>query len=398
MKFIFSPQKYALYLFCFSLNFELMNLFNLGIDFLASKISLTILLFTCLLQYKSFFTFSHFSRYLIPIMIYFGLLTIVNFIHHTSKFNKLFDLNFFLNIIFLLILTNFSRIKPFILLKGLFVFALCTTFISVLYFFGLGSHNDTGGMLRYTIFGMNPNELGVKLCLSLFILTSIIFENKLELGKVRYYLFIFFPFLIKFLIDTNSRVAFISFVLGSYIMFRLYYKFPETSRKMNLFISGLVLSLMAFMILVINMDMITRLYDTLTKGDISNRDMIWSKIGPIISNNLFFGIGETGYAQQSVLLLGGSSSPHNVILEVLCYTGLVGLLLFLIFFWRILSTAYVKYKYQDDMLPIVLMIPIFGVILSQQFFDKKILWLVIAFIVSSNFKIKDDNLKIPEFI
>jgi hypothetical protein len=386
MKFLINPQKYAVYLFCFSLNFETLNLFNIGIDFLASKISISILLAVSMVQYKSLFTFKNYYRYLIPILIYFGLLTTISFIKRTTAFNVFFDFPLFLNILIFLILINYSTIRPDILLKGLFVFALSTVFISILYFFGIESVTVLQGIPRHSIFGGNSNDVGVKLCYSIFILASIVFENKLELGKHRYYLLIFLPLLIKFMIDTNSRVAFVSFVLGCYVMFRLYYNSALLSRKTNLLISGFILFLVAFMILLINVDLIKRLFDIFSKGDLSGRDWIWSKIRPIISTNLVFGVGETGYAKMVALTFGGFGSPHNVILEVLCYTGLVGLLFFLVFLWRVIKAAYIKYKYQNDILPIILLIPILGMILSAQILWPKIVWLIFAFIVSQNIK------------
>ncbi len=392
MKAIFSPQKYAVYLLFFSLNFETMNLFNLGIDFLATKISISILLFTSILKYRTFFSLKHFHLYLIPLLIYFVFLTIVSYVNQVPGFNKFFNIPLFLNILIFIILINYSRIKSEIILEGLFVFAISTVLLSTLYFSGIGVNNPVNG--RNTIFGNNPNDIGIKLCLSILIFSAVIFENKLELGKGRYFLLIFFPFLIKFLIDTNSRVAFIAFVLGIFIMFRIYYKFTGGSRKLNLLISGGVFSVLVLLILLINMDILVRLYNVFAKGDLSKRDWIWSNIWKIISNNFFFGIGKTGYDNQSVLVFGRITNPHNSILEVLCYTGIIGLMIFLIFFWRILKGAYVKYKYQNNVLPVILAIPIMGVFLSAQIFEPKIIWVLFAFMAAQKSTEGNQNLKV----
>jgi hypothetical protein len=44
--------------------------------------------------------------------------------------------------------------------------------------------------------------------------------------------------------------------------------------------------------------------------------------------------------------------------------------------------AYRKFKYRDDLLPLVLFIPILGAILSGQIFEQKIYWVIFALVIS----------------
>jgi O-antigen ligase len=233
--------------------------------------------------------------------------------------------------------------------------------------------------IRSTIFGGNANDIGLRLSMAVFILMSLLFENKLKFGKFRYLLLIFFPFLLKFMFNTGSRVAFISFFLGVSIMFVVYIKSMGFTKKVNLLILGSFLMLLATVILFENDTIIRRLYIAFFKGDISGHDQIWSNVISIISKNLFIGVGETGLAQRM-----GGVSPHNVFLEVLACTGIVGFLIFFIFFCRILIGAYEKFKYQNELLPFVLFIPVIGAVLSGQIFEQKIYWVVFAFIISSS--------------
>ena len=134
-----------------------------------------------------------------------------------------------------------------------------------------------------------------------------------------------------------------------------------------------------------------RLFDTLNVGDLSSRDIIWAKVMDVISNNYIYGIGKTGY-----LLELGDFSPHNVILEVLCYTGIVGLLIFGYFLFGIVSNAYKKAKDHCDSLPLILLVPIFGMILSGQIFGQKIVWFIFAYIaykskISPKINVKYEN-------
>jgi O-antigen ligase len=262
-----------------------------------------------------------------------------------------------------------------LLLNVLFVFAISTFILSILYFSGIVPSQQIEG--RFTIFGMNQNLLGLCLCISSFIIISIIFENSLKLGRKRLLLISLLPFLFIFMIITGSRVAFLSFFLGiiSYLFFNN--KITRT-KKVFLVLFTFILFILVWLIFLKNSLVIERLSDTVNRGDLSSRDLIWIDLFNIISNNFLFGVGKTGYA-----LAVGEGSPHNVLIEVLCYTGIVGLLIFSIFFYRIVNNAYKRIKYNNELLPIILTIPILGMILSGQIFDQKIVWVIFAYIVSN---------------
>ena len=350
MKIKINPQNFIVYLFFFSLNFETLNTFNFGIDFLITKITVSLLILFSLLRYRVFFSLKDYSKYFYPIIIYFMLLVVVSYLNRNSSSKRFFNVAVFLNLLIFIILSNYSTTKPNIILKGLFVFAISTVCVSILYFLGVESNTHLYG--RHAIFGGNANDIGIKLSISLFILLSIIFENRLGLRKTRYFLFIFFPFLVKFMVDTGSRVAFVSFFLGVIIIFILYIKNMEFTKKVNLLILGGFLTLLAVVILLKNDILIKRLHDVFSKGDFSNRGQLWSSATHIISKNLFIGVGETGLDQRM------GASPHNVFLEVFACTGIIGFLIFIIFFSRILIGAFKKYKYQNELLPFVLFIPV----------------------------------------
>ena len=89
---------------------------------------------------------------------------------------------------------------------------------------------------------------------------------------------------------------------------------------------------------------------------------------------------------------GGYADPHNVIIAVFCYTGIIGLLVFLIFFFRIIANAIKRNKYGGELLPIILLIPILGMVLTGQIFVQKIIWILFAYIAgSSTKKVKTAN-------
>lgn len=379
MKFINKAQKYSIYLFLFSLNFETINLFNLGIDYLASKISICILLIFSLLNYKSLFSIKYFSKYIIPLLIYFLLLTYQSFTYRSLLYSTFFDFPFFLNILIFIVLINYTRIKSEILLNGLFVFALSTFLLSILYFFGIGLTDSSEG--RITVFGINQNLLGLKTGLSLLIFISIIFENRLRFGKIRYWILLTFPFLFIIMIGSGSRVSFISFFLGLF-MFIYFYKSIKFINKLLILLTAIFIFILFWQFFLKNSIVAERLYTSVNEGILSSRDMIWIKLYDIIFNNFILGVGKTGYANMVDYQFGGVLSPHNVILEVLCYTGIIGLTLFLNFFLKIVSFAIKRKRDREELLPIIVIIPILGMIITGQIFDQKIVWVLFAYILS----------------
>jgi O-antigen ligase len=378
MNFKISSRNFIIYLFFFSLNFETLNTFNTGVDFLITKITILLLFLYSLLNYKSLYSIRDYAFNIYPILIFFGLLIVLNVIHRNPAHRTFIHLAFLINILIFIVLSNHSTNKHEILLKGLLSFAMGIILITLIYIFN--SNLRTVGIgNRNTIFDNNANDMGIKLVICMFILLSVIFENKLLLGRARYLLLIFFPFLLKFMIDTGSRVAFIAFFLGAATMFFIYIKRLGLSRKVNLMIIGGFVAVLLTFIIIKNNTLIQRLSDSFNKGDLSTRDQIWGKVTPIISKHLYWGVGETGYSR-----IMGQTSPHNVFLEVLAYTGIAGFIVFLLFFGGILTAAIKKLRFSNDLLPLVLLIPILGVMLSGQIFEQKIYWGIFAYIVGDS--------------
>ena len=393
-------QKYAIYMLLFSINFETVNLFDLGIDYLSSKIAIMILLAISMLNYNLSFSIKSNLKYFFPIILYFSLLTTVSFINKSDNYELVFDLAFLLNILIFFILINVSRRQPNVILEGLFVFAISTSILALLSIAGIGvseSLDELEG--RTTIFAINHNMLGINSCISIFVLTLIVIENKLMHGFQRFFPLLMILFLFVLLISTGSRVALISLILGLPVLF----KFGKSIFTMKKAILTMVIILaigLIWQIYLRNTLVADRLFSSLSEGDFSGRDLIWIPIFEIISNNLVWGIGKTGYAKEmSFYIFGSSASPHNVIIEVLCYTGVVGLFLILTFFYKILMNALAKYRNDDDLLSIALIFPLLGMILSAQIFDQKIVWVLFSYMAVSsvnkyrnkkvNYRVKD---------
>lgn len=368
-------------MFMFSLNFEMMNLFNLDIDFLASKITIVLLFLISIINYKKNFNIKCNKYYTYPLVLYFIFFTIVNYYNRNVSISSFFDTPFFLNIVIFIILTNVARIDSRVLLIGLYWFAFGSIILALLFYLNINI-SDNGHEGRVTIFGMNQNHLGVILALSIFILCYKVLEKNRPFLGSKGVLLITIPFLFIFLISTGSRTAFISLFLALLVVLFLNKKITNKRRYIYIF-STTLLFIIVWLVYLKDSLVIERLGSTFGEGDLSSRDLIWITLFDIVMNNIWIGIGKSGYGIHIVRLTGDVVSPHNVILETIVYTGLTGLIIFSTFLFRITRTAFHNLKSNNNILPLILLIPIMGNLLSGQIFEVKIPWIIFAYIVGS---------------
>ncbi len=341
-----------------------------------------------LTDYKAAYTLKYYYKYLIPLVLYFIYLTIISILNQTLGHNNFFDFYLFMDILTFTLFINYSRKMPSLLLKSLFVFSISSFVLAILFYLGISGYESADLARRYSVFGINMNVLGLKMCFSLLILITIVFDNNLKLHKIRYVLIIIFPFLLFLLLQTASRVAILSLALGL-VVFMFYNKYSNRIQKILLTVLLLSFLGVFWQVVLKNSFVVERIFETIYKGDLSNRDFIWVQVLDIISDNYIFGIGKTGYELRL-----GSTSPHNVILEVLSYTGIIGFLLFSYFIYTVVRQA-LKKTQNNDKLSIMLLVPIFGMILSGQIFGQKIVWFIFAYIVSRE-HLKSNIATIPD--
>ena len=132
--------------------------------------------------------------------------------------------------------------------------------------------------------------------------------------------------------------------------------------------------------------MLLRLISSVEDKDLSGREVAYAEIWEVVNNNFVFGIGQTGYFEKF-----GDGSPHNVLLEILCYSGIIGLLMYLLFLLNILRTALKSNSLNGDILPLILFIPLLGLILSGQILTLKLGWCIFAYIASKIYFLRPVN-------
>lgn len=379
MELIKKIQRVALYIFFFSINFEMFEPFS-SFTYSVSRFTGILYFVTLIPEIKFFVKTDRISNILLTLWLFFGLLTLMSLLNINDISKEYFNISIFQNILLFWFLVNHARKDYLILEKGMLFFAIGTIVFAIMYLVGYGVEYEEG---RLTMFKENQNTLGINMCIGIIVLLLLVVQNKVQLGRLRYFFLAFLPIMVIFLFATGSRKAFLSLV-ACYVTGLILLKTEKPSRKLIALIIGLV-GLIAIGILLFQSEVLRdRLLETAQTGDMSERDVIWGKVMPTIKEHPIFGVGNTGYDLYSVITFRGTiMSPHNVILEVLSLTGIVGLLIYASFLYQVFLRGYQTYKSNGLLLPILLAFPMFSLIVSGQILTNKIGWIIFAYAFGS---------------
>jgi O-antigen ligase len=231
---------------------------------------------------------------------------------------------------------------------------------------------------RMTLFGDNANAVGLRMGAGMTILVLAVLQDRLRLGKPRYLFLACLPFMLALLVATGSRVAFlaaaVALATGTILI-----KTRGVVNKFAVLALALILA-SGFLVTVFGSNvLLPRLATSLTERDLGGREAIWAGLLPLIARHPLVGCGQTGYAGFAVSIYGYVLSPHNVFLEVMCYTGLIGLSLFLWFLWQVFRSGWRGYRAHGLLLPLLLWIPVVGCLLSSQVLVWKLVWCIFAY-------------------
>lgn len=383
-------QKLFLGLLFFSINFEVWDPINSGGYFSLSKFFGILYFISTIVKAKQFLAIPRkLFGILLSIFIFYFLLVIANISNFTNinlMFGDIFGITILLNIFLFLIILNHERLVPGIIEKSFIWFLVGSLISTFAYFFGVGVEVEAGG--RVSLFGDDENALGIRMVIAFTLLTHYIisYKNSIKWFYLIFMLLAYLP-IVNLLFITGSRVAAISFliVLSFYVFF---YKAKNILMK-PIIILIFIFSFSFIINLILSSEIVgKRLISTIEDGNLAGRDEIWKTILPLVDNNLILGVGQTGYKAFAVENFGGVKSPHNVIIEVLAYTGILGLIFY---FYFILNCFFQGFKYyirHEYLVPVIFVIPIFGLLLSGQLLTLKLAWFILAYCATRKYYMK----------
>lgn len=203
------------------------------------------------------------------------------------------------------------------------------------------------------------------------------------MGRVRFLLLLPIPVMIGLMVETGSRHAVLAFVLV-FIAALFLYKTERSLWKIVSFFIGIASVFLIYQYIMQNEVIRIRLFQSVYEGNLSNRDVIWKNMIPLIKSNPIFGVGQSGYATYCQVIYGVYTSPHNVILEILAFTGLTGLMIYFYFLYLIFRRSWRMYRKDGLILPLLLLFIAFSMIVISHILEVKIGWAIFAFAAGSS--------------
>lgn len=375
-----------------------------GGSFMSIGFMASILYFVCIIPFltKGFNLTKTYGKTLTMPLLFLLILTISNFLYSCEAPDiPVFSNSIFLCYVLMCLLLIHSMIDKDATQFCLWGFSLGCCFVSVVFWIinGISVLDE-----RTTFLDENANELGIFMSIGLMIIyNDFILHDKLQWGVFRFLFIIPCILLISVLLGTASRTAFIILVLFA-VLCVLFYPAKNKIAKGIVLLIGTIIIIAGFAYMLNNADnflIVSRLFEA-KDDNLSGRSSIWQALLPHIMDHPIIGVGQTGYVRVANDVLNHTKtignitygfSPHNVIIEVALYTGLIGLTCWIIFWSGIFKKSILCYKYTRNFMPILLLLPIIASILSGQILASKWGYMLYAYILSTYMQVQQDELK-----
>lgn len=316
------------------------------------------------LKIFSVFTIPEYKSFLWPLVLYIVFLIVTSLFNYRDdvisasselRMQTLFILSF---ISLLAYFNDYS--KNLNLISEYLNFGL--GILIILSLLGLGVE-EKGAFRRIVIFGMNPNRVSFFLLYFIFINLHLTFTNKNKLMKWLRLALIMLSLIV--FVKLGSMSSLVLLFAGLIVYFIL--KERDFFKKLKFIVLGLFL-IVPVTVYISNTETFSkRLNDKENIENLSGRKKFWELGYSLFKENPVTGIGlyESAYLKDDNL--GFEASFHNIYLEILVATGLIGLLFFLVFLITLFFNFWKLYHYYQN--PLFVIFWIFPVIIlfSSQF-------------------------------
>lgn len=389
-------QYFLACVFFASLNFEMFT--PIVEKFSVTKMAAYLYFAGLLLLPKGLILFKNIEIPLLSILTMFFLMVASSLMHPLQNI-YFFNSTIFLNIMTFWLLLNHCRKDNRVFHEGLLWFSISCFVMGVLFYQGIGLTYDNIGRVR--IFGDNSNATGIKMAVGILFLLNYCLEhptiqdeNNLKGKKIYkpWLLLLTIP-MFMLLFGTASRTALLVLASGA-ILFVLLRKTGSNKKKLISLAVGIVALVIGYIVISKQDVVMARMNDTIEEGNISGRDVIWNVYLPLIEEHPIIGTGFTGHYDRAQFVLGQAMSPHNVLIEVALYSGVIGLFFFLVFLFSVFINVWKYRKYKNNLGPLITSSAILGMVLAGQALGVKLFWTLAAYALSYKFEYNNNYSKL----
>ena len=359
----------ALYLFVLSIPFEMPNrVFPVEIPTITGAV---FLLATVLSPSASYRRIPGSVFWFFGYLWMFGLSTLVNTTIYTTLVLNLFLLMLELMLIFW-VASNLLRDRT--VLRGVLItLAFAVTVRSALQVLGIGAtaHTVWTGGERITAFGQNANLSAIIMSVGALILLNL---------RPRILTWPIVPIIGLAIIQTGSRGGLLCLVLGVLVWA------IGSGRTMAARLRGLAAGLLVLAVLAVGVwrsDMLrTRLLASAEQGSFAGREEIYPAVVGMIRERPVVGWGPIGNQFEIAARIGEEKKDrrdaHNLVLDLMSSTGILGTIPFLIGYLLCWREAWRARRGPYGILPLSLMAVTFMGSMSGTWIAGKILWFTLS--------------------
>lgn len=369
-------QYFFACLFFASLNFEVFSPFVQ--NFSLAKMVAILYIGVSFLTHRSMLLVRNIEMPLLYVWSMFFLMMLSSIIHMMSN-SSVFNPTLFLNIIMFWLLLNHHRRDSRVFHQGLLWFSISSFVVGLCYYFNINVSIDED--MRVVVFGENANSLGLKMGVGALFLFNYCLCHSLEKPIYKPWLLIMAVPMVSLLFATASRVSLLVIASGT-VLFVLLRQTKKKLTKLLWLVVGLVVLLYGYQIVLQQEVLMKRMERTIDEGSISERDYIWGKYINVVKEHPILGVGFHGADKYAIEVFGKPKSPHNVFLEVALYSGILGLACFLLFIFCVFRNAWLYYKFEKNLGPVICCMAIIGMLMSGQALGVKLFWVLAAYAIS----------------
>lgn len=168
-----------------------------------------------------------------------------------------------------------------------------------------------------------------------FVLSTLLFERKKQLSIIMIFIFS------TLMLLSVSRSSWVASFIAVLVLFLVNYRKFKSQHIVS------VLFFISFIVIVyFSVDSIQHRFALLLQGDSSGRLGIWTHTLSLIKENPYFGHGIDTWMNLSDPFLKQYTDPHNMVLEILLSTGILGLIAVFIGIYAVLSEIYKQQNYK----------------------------------------------------
>lgn len=336
----------VLYVLVLAIVFENWDPMSFGGTLSIAKIVTVFYFISLFPSWQKQFSFKRLADYLVPLYLYIIVEVISSFLNmeYADSFADITSIRVLQFTVLMLAISNHLLLRPHIVPIVIRIYILSIFLLSILYMFGIGIDVEyVEQYARLSLFGENPNGIGIKGAVALMLIFSMALQG--ELRRWELFLAPVASLLILSLVSgTASRGAFLLIFFGGGAMIALVrYSFTRKAILMTLAGLGGIYLFQYFM----SNEVLAERFTLMTEEGQTGRNDLWIAGWNLFLDNPILGVGRAGFKNGMIRYFGEGMDTHNAFLYVLDTTGIVGFTFFMGFIGRLWGKSIRLYRQQQ---------------------------------------------------